>query len=99
MKKHRIGWILLAGLAAAGPAPAQVQLTCRLAHQRLVLHEPAMITLTVENQLAVPLNLAGTPDAPALTFDVERSPPLALRRAVILRAGLDRPAGHSNLPI
>lgn len=74
MIKNSCRWMLLAGLAAASPAWAQVQLTCRLAHQRLVLHEPAVITLTVENQLAVPVDLAGTPDAPALSFDVERSP-------------------------
>jgi hypothetical protein len=73
-------WSLAGFVAAAAGADAQVNLSCRLQHSRVLEYEPVRATVVVENQTSEPLYFSEEGGETALLFDVEQTPGLLVAR-------------------
>ena len=74
--------LLMVGFGFVGAAPAQIQLTARAEHPRVLQYERIRVEFKVANLSAYPLPVGGA-DGAKLTFRVERRPgfPLDLEEA------------------
>ncbi len=77
MSRRTAWWVLWMLPLAAG---AQIGVSLRLEHSRLLTFEPVRATVTIENQTAAPLYLSDGSDEARLFFDVEPSPGESLAR-------------------
>ncbi len=61
-------------MAAPYLAAAQIELSCRLDHSRVVRHEPVVATVRIQNNTAQTLRVSDDPGDVRLRFMIERSP-------------------------
>lgn len=92
---------LLAGVAAVA-ADAQVDLACKLKHDRTIQYEPVMVHVQLINNTGRPIDLADTDSDADFRFDIEQIPGITIpqtRPLVFTGSALVLPRGKLDVSV